>query len=326
MAESCTGNGGHHQPPGRIGCDGGAQMVGAMVVGADRLAEQGRGDGRRRGGQAGQAGQRRQQEQDGADQGGHRVARHAEDRQASAPRPAEQQRLSGPHGDLPEVHHHAAALQALDDQVVVADRGAARGHQHVGAGDRIGDRGDRLARVGGDRQHGGQAAGGAHQRGQRVRVGGDDAAGRDRLARHGDLVTGGQDGDARAAMHAEPGVVGRGGEAHVACGDAAAGGHHGVAAGEVLAGAANVAAGLHRFVDPHGVAVTGGVLLQQDGVGTLRDNAAGEQSHGLAGADACRRRDGPPGRRRSRASWSRGRRRRRAARSRPWRRRRPGAA
>ena len=116
----------------------------------------------------------------------------------------------------------------------------------------------------------GSAAAGAHQRGQGVRIGGDDAAGRDWLARHGDLVTGGEDGDARAAMHAEPGMVGRGGEAHVARGDAAAGGNHGVAAGEILAGAANVAAGLHRFVDPHGVAVAGRVLLQQDGVGALR--------------------------------------------------------
>ena len=84
--------------------------------------------------------------------------------------------------------------------------------------------------VRGDRQHDRLAARGAHQRGQRVRVGADDAARRDRLARHGDLVAGGQDGDARAAVHAEPGMVGGGGEADVARGDPAAGRHHGVAA------------------------------------------------------------------------------------------------
>ena len=44
---------------------------------------------------------------------------------------------------------------------------------------------------------------------------------------------------------------------------------------------------LHRLVDPHGVAVARGVLLQQDGVGAWRHDAAGEQAHGLAGADAA---------------------------------------
>ena len=60
---------------------------------------------------------------------------------------------------------------------MVADRGAAGGDQHVHAVHRVGDRGDGLARIGGDREHDGLAASGAHQGGERVRIGADDAAG-----------------------------------------------------------------------------------------------------------------------------------------------------
>ena len=93
----------------------------------------------------------------------------------------------------------------------------------------------------GDGQHDGVASGGADQGGEGVRVGADDAALRDWLARHGDLVAGGQDGDARAAVHADPGMVGGGGEADIAGGHAPAGGHDRIAGGEILAGAADVA-------------------------------------------------------------------------------------
>ena len=116
----------------------------------------------------------------------------------------------------------------------------------------------------------GVAAGGAHQGGERMRVGTDDAAWRDGFARHGDLVAGGEDGDARTAVHGEPGMVGGGGQPDVARGQAAAGGNHRIAGGEILAGAADVAAGGHRLVHPHLGAAGGRVLLQQDGIGALR--------------------------------------------------------
>ena len=161
-------------------------------------------------------------------------------------------------------------FSAFDDEVVVAHRCAAGGDQHVDAVHRVGHRGNRLARVLRDRQHDRLAAGGAHQGGERMRVRTDDAAGRDRLARHGDLVAGGEDRDARPAVHSEPRMVGGGGKADVACGDAPAGGHHGVAGGEVLAGAADMPAGRHRLVHPDLGAGRGRVLLQQDGVGAGR--------------------------------------------------------
>ena len=85
--------------------------------------------------------------------------------------------------------------------------------------------GDGLAVVGRDRQHHRLAAGGAHQRGQRMGVaeltmppGGIGLAGQ------GDLVAGRQDADARPPMHREPGMVGGGGQADVARGQRAAGG------------------------------------------------------------------------------------------------------
>ena len=82
-------------------------------------------------------------------------------------------------------------------------------------------------------------------------------------------------------------MVGRGGEADIACGHPPSGRHHCVAGGKVLAGAADVALGGYGFVDADRVAVARGVLLQQDGVGAWRNHAAGEDAHGLAGADAA---------------------------------------
>ncbi len=128
-------------------------------------------------------------------------------------------------------------------QVVVADAGAAGGDQQVDAGHLIGDGGDGVAVVAGDRQHDRLAAAGAHQGGQGVRVGTDDAAGGDRLAGQRDLVAGGQDRDARAAMHGDPGMVGGGGQADIARSQAAPGGDHGVAGGKILPGAADVPPG-----------------------------------------------------------------------------------
>ena len=51
-----------------------------------------------------------------------------------------------------------------------------------------------------------------------------------------------------------------------------------------------MAVGGYGFVDADFVAVSGGVLLQQDGVSALRNNAAGEDSNGLAWSDGPRKR------------------------------------
>ena len=110
-------------------------------------------------------------------------------------------------------------------QVVVADAGAAGGDQQVGAGDRVGRGGDGGAVVA--RRSAGRSA---RRRAARTRAARawelelTMPPGGDRLAGQRDLVAGGQDGDARAAMHREPGMVGRGGEADVARAEPLAGG------------------------------------------------------------------------------------------------------
>src|SRR5579872_2657818 len=82
-------------------------------------------------------------------------------------------------------------------------------------------------------------------------------------------------------------MVSGGGQADVAGGEAAGGGDHGIARGEVLAGATDVAAGGDGFVDLDVGAGGGGVFLEQDGIGALRDDAAGEQANCLAGPDGA---------------------------------------
>ncbi len=61
-------------------------------------------------------------------------------------------------------------------------------------------------------------------------------------------------------------MVGGGGETDVARAEAARGRDDGFAGGEILAGAADVAAGLHRFPHDDAVAVALGVLLDQHAV------------------------------------------------------------
>ena len=73
------------------------------------------------------------------------------------------------------------------------------------------------------------------------------------------------------------------------------------------------------------VPVAVGVLLQQDGVGALRHDAAGEQAHRLAGADSALERVAGRGAADHVQHARRGCRRRRAGRSRPSPRRRPAA-
>ena len=70
----------------------------------------------------------------------------------------------------------AACRQARLHQIMVADAGAAGGHQQIRAARRIRPRGDRRRIVARDRQHHRLAARGRDQGGQAWRVGADDAA------------------------------------------------------------------------------------------------------------------------------------------------------
>ncbi len=170
-------------------------------------------------------------------------------------------------------------------QVVVADRGAAGGHQQVRAARAFGHRRQRFAVVGDDAERQRLAAAGGDEGGERQAVGADDLARRDRLARHHHLVAGGEDGDARPARHAQPRPVHRCRQADVAGGEAAALGEAELAGGEVEPGRAHIGAG--RGALAHGDRGAGGVdiLLDDDGVGAGRQRGAGEDANRLARAD-----------------------------------------
>ncbi len=85
-----------------------------------------------RAGLAMQGAQKRAQEQDRANHRRRRIAGQAQD--AHGPEPPMHQRLAGPHGDAPEAKLHSGRDERLLHEVVIADRGAAERHQHVGFG------------------------------------------------------------------------------------------------------------------------------------------------------------------------------------------------
>ena len=92
-------------------------------------------------------------------------------------------------------------------------------------------------------------------------------------------------------------MIGGGSQANVPGGQAASRRHHFIAGGKILAGSADVAAGGHGFVYADRLAVGRRVFLQQDRIGAIRDDAAGEQTDGLPGANR-RKRGGRRARRR----------------------------
>ena len=51
-----------------------------------------------------------------------------------SPEPAVDQRLARPHGDAPETQFHALIGESRTDKVMLADRGAAERHEHIGFG------------------------------------------------------------------------------------------------------------------------------------------------------------------------------------------------
>ena len=129
--ESWSGRGAASQRPVRVARQRRAHVILPDAVGGqgDReargLARVGAG-----GGIAEQRAQQRAQEQHAADGGGGRIAGQAE--HAHRADPPMHQRLAGPHRDAPEAELHAGVDERLLHQVVIADRGAAERHQHVG--------------------------------------------------------------------------------------------------------------------------------------------------------------------------------------------------
>ena len=130
------------------------------------------------------------------------------------PEPAVHQRLARPQRDAPEAELHALPRERRLDEIVLADRGAAEGDEHVGAG--ILRREDalfeRLEGVAGDAEIDRLAARALDERGNRIGVRGDDLVRPGRLAGQDEFVAGGEDRDARLAADGERAVTHRGGE------------------------------------------------------------------------------------------------------------------
>ena len=257
-------------------------MIGALIVLGDWHVQHRLHHGRWLGWQSGQGGQSREQEQDGTDQRGDRIARQSQYRHS--PEPSKHQRLARPHRNPPEIHFQPALLERRDDQVVVADARAARGHQHVHSGHGISHSADRRAVIAGDWKHGRRAARSPHQRRQSVAVRAYDATWWDGLAGQRDLIARRENSDAWPTPNRKPGVIGGGSQTNIPRRDPSPGWNDRVACREVLPGAADMAAGTHRLVYPHGLAVPCRVLLQQNPIRAAGNHAAGEQPHCLSGA------------------------------------------
>ena len=180
---------------------------------------------------------------------------------------------------------------------MVADRGAAAGHQQVAAARRARGLAQRVGAVAGDPQDHRLAAHGGDHGGEGVAIGTDDLLAAGRLAGADDFIAGGQDRHPRLAAHRQPRVIEGGGQANIAGGQQATGRQDGVAGAEIEAGRADVAAGGRAFAHRHLVAVDGGVFLDDDGIGAGGHRRAGENPH-TDRRRPCRRRRRRPGPRR----------------------------
>ena len=268
---------------GPVPREGGAQVVFPAVVGGDAAAQHRLAAARRRVVQPQHPGDGGTQEDQAAHEGGHGVSRQAEHRRfAQAP---EHERLAGPHGDAPEVDVESRVAENGPHEVVVADGGAADGHEHVRAPRSGGEGPERLLGVEGDAEVDGLGAGLLHEGAEADVVGAHDLVGSQRLARHDEFVARRQDGDARLAAHAQPRTVHRRRQRDVPGAQNASGPRAGVAFAEVEAGGPDVRSPRRPRLDDDPRAVGVRVFLDDDRVGAARHRAAGEDPDRLARAD-----------------------------------------
>ena len=111
----------------------------------------------------------------------------------------------------------------LLDQIMVANRCAAGGDQHIGPARAFGHGAQRIRRIRRYPEIDRFSAAGNDEGTQRETIGTDNLVGGDRVTGHYHLVPGRQQGDTRFATHLEPGNIHAGGQADIARGQAAAG-------------------------------------------------------------------------------------------------------
>src|SRR3954469_24428424 len=253
-----------------------AQIVLALVVGADVAAEHGAFTAMVNHRTARQGANQRHHEQESAHVGRHGIARQADHTHCAEP--PVHHRLAWAHRDLPERHRDAFVPQRLLDQVVVADRCASGRDQDVGAAltGAADAGGGGLERVGGNTEVDGLGALAAGERVQGVAVGIDDLAVAGHGARHHQLVAGGENRDFRTPENAKVRMVHPGGEREVALGETTSLAQEHVALAEIDACGADVPSGDRGFLDRDARAGGDRVLLDHDGVRAKGNDAAGE--------------------------------------------------
>ena len=200
--------------------------------------------------------------------------------------PADRERAPRLHRHLPEVDASDLAQHALDE-VVVADRDAAGGEHDVRrAGGLEQALAEALAHVGHDAEVERLGAGSLDHAAEREAVRVVDLPGSPRLARLHHLVAGGEQGDARPAVHRDLGEAERRDETQVLRTQHRARPEHDRAGPDVLAPRAHVRAGLDRAkLDPLSRALA--ELLRHDGVRPARHRRAGHDAERLARSDAA---------------------------------------
>ncbi len=232
-----------------------------------------------------QSAKKRAKKQDRAD---HRRCRIA--RQAKHPHPTQQamhQRLAGAHGDAPEAELHSGGDERLLHEVVVADRSAAKRHQHVGAGglrppDRLIESADR---VGGDTQVDRDASAGFDDPGHGKVVRCDDLRWAERSARGDKFVSGRQYCDPRSLADREINVIGRGRQRDVARREAPPRRNKDLALAKVQSRGTDVVARGHDCRELDAVAVAAHVFLYDDCIGAFGHRRAGKNPRRLARPD-----------------------------------------
>src|SRR5690606_23575009 len=111
--------------------------------------------------------------------------------------------------------------------------------------------------------------------------------GRNRIAGKSDLVSSGEDRDARPLVNRQPRHVHCRCEADVARGQAATGAQPDLTFAEIDAGAAYMAACGHHFGSDDLFALCLGVLLDENRIAAFGQSRAREDADGLSGAEAA---------------------------------------
>jgi hypothetical protein len=230
-----------------------------------------------------QRAQRGLDEELAADQRRDGVPGQAEDERLAAH--AERDRLARLHGDPPEDFLHAELLLDRADEIVLADRDAARRDQDVGREPDL-QRRAHCVLVVRDRRlghHLGARRGQRRREHEAVRL--VDLPRAERPAGIDELASGGEHNDVRAPHARKLGHAGCGGRGQPRRGEPNAGGNHDLPGGDVAAARADMRARVDRSRDLHSVVNSANVLNRDNSIGGLGNDGTRRDGHSTTGLE-----------------------------------------